>query len=452
MAKSEFYAAVDMIASQRGISRDIVISQVEEALLKAYRRLFDKTSTDPDVTIRLDPKTGHAVVSASKMVVEDVLDPTHEIDIAEVRKVKPDIIAGQTFLVEITPKDFGRIAAQTMRQVLLQGLHHAERDYIYNEFIDREGQLVTAVVRRYDRGNSIIVEIDRGKSSNLDARHAEAWLSSKDQSPVDRYTAGTRMKFVITRVERTERDVRIAVSRSSPDLVRRLLEVEVPEVQSGLVEIRAIAREAGVRTKVAVSAQQEGLDPIGACVGIRGTRIQHIVSELGSEKIDVVPWSPDPARFIANALSPARVSAVSLNESDRTARVLVAEEQASLAIGKEGQNVRLAVRLTSWRIDIVKGNAGDTALLDATSGEANPLREARERAEAAELEWQRAVREERKVKPNRTVDYDSQSYGPLDNVVPGSTVIIRATSRALRIFRDNPEQLIGEYLRTGASE
>jgi N utilization substance protein A len=312
--------------------------------------------------------------------------------------------------------------------------------------------LVTAVVRRYDRGNSIIVEIDRGKSSNLDARHAEAWLSSKDQSPVDRYTAGTRMKFVITRVERTERDVRIAVSRSSPDLVRRLLEVEVPEVQSGLVEIRAIAREAGVRTKVAVSAQQEGLDPIGACVGIRGTRIQHIVSELGSEKIDVVPWSPDPARFIANALSPARVSAVSLNESDRTARVLVAEEQASLAIGKEGQNVRLAVRLTSWRIDIVKGNAGDTALLDATSGEANPLREARERAEAAELEWQRAVREERKVKPNRTVDYDSQSYGPLDNVVPGSTVIIRATSRALRIFRDNPEQLIGEYLRTGASE
>ncbi len=452
MAKSEFYAAVDQIASERGIPRETIIAQVEEALLKAYKRNFDKTSNNPDISVRLDAKTGQAIVYASKLVVEDVLDPLHEIDIEEVRTTRPDVIAGQTFIVEVTPQDFGRIAAQTMRQVLLQGLHHAERSHIYDEFTDREGQLITATVRRFDRNGAIIVEIDRDKSIAVEARHAEAYLWAKDQSPADRYERGARMRFVITRVERNERDVRILVSRSSPDLVRRLLEIEVPEVQSGQVEVRAIAREAGVRTKVAVSAQQEGIDPIGACVGIRGTRIQHIVSELRNEKIDVVPWSPDPARFIANALSPARVSAVSLNEEERTARVVVAEEQASLAIGKEGQNVRLAVKLTSWRIDIVKGRAGETALLDVTTGDSNPLREASERAEAVELEWQRAVREERKVKPNRTIDYDSQSYGPLEHVVPGSTVIIRATSRALRIFRDNPEQMIGEYARSGASE
>src|ERR687893_815093 len=363
--KSDFYAAISQIAAERGIPRESVQEVIEQALIKAYRSFLGNNPPPVEVTVKLDPGTGEA------HVFDDVLDDRLEIDIAEAKLIRPNAELGETVLVESTPRDFGRIAAQTAKQVVLQRIKEVERDQVYGEYMDREGEIVTARVQRYAKGN-VIMELGK----------AEAVMPPKEQSPSDRYHPNTPFKVYLAELKKEERGPRLIVSRARPELIIRLFEMEVPEIYNGAVEIKAIAREPGVRTKVAVAARQEGVDPVGSCVGMRGIRIQNIVNELNNEKIDVVQWSQDPRTFIANALSPATAIEVHLHD-DNTATVIVPDKQQSLAIGKEGQNVRLAAKLTGWKIDIKSA----TDLLS----EERPLDEARSAAEAAALASESAL-------------------------------------------------------------
>jgi transcription termination/antitermination protein NusA len=379
--------------------------------------------------VRLDPQSGSARVYAEKQVVDDVLDDRFEIDISEAVKVKADVQLGEMVMVESTPNDFGRIAAQTAKQVVLQGIKEVERAHIYGEYMDREGELITATVQRITKGNVIL---EMGK--------AEAILPPKEQVDNDRYYHGQRLKVYLMEIRKEDRGPRLIASRTHKNLIMRLFEMEVPEIYNGTVEIKSIAREPGLRTKVAVAARQEGIDPVGSCVGMRGIRIQNIVNELNGEKIDVVQWSSDSKDFIANALSPAQVVEVHLNDDDHTALVIVPDKQLSLAIGKEGQNVRLAAKLAGWRIDIKSA----TALLE----EERAAAEARGYAEAeqmqTEAELSSAKVENRKVRPDGTIVYQNARYGPLGNDLVGETVQLRATSQKLYIYRD--DKLIASYI------
>jgi len=285
--------------------------------------------------------TGKVQVWLERTVVEKVSDPRIEMSLAEARRVKSDVEIGQVVSVEATPANAGRIAAQTAKQVILQRLHEAEHSAIIEEYAGREGSVISGLIQRIEPRQIL-----------LDLGRTEAVLPSTEQVPGERYRVGQRIKVNIVEVAKTAKGPRVIVSRSHPDLVRRLFEVEVPEIHTGVVEVKSIAREAGSRSKVAVAARQEGVDPVGCCVGLRGIRIQNIVSELNSEKIDVVAWSSDPATFIASALNPAQIVSVELNKAEGVATVVVPDRQLSLAIGKEGQNVRLAAKLTGWRIDI----------------------------------------------------------------------------------------------------
>jgi N utilization substance protein A len=287
-------------------------------------------------------------VWAEKAVVERVADPRAEISLADARRVKPDIEIGQTVVVEATPANAGRIAAQTAKQVILQRLHEAEHSAIIEEYAGREGSVVSGLVQRVEQRQ---VFIDLGRT--------EAVLPVNEQVAGERYRIGQRLKVVILEVAKTPKGPKVVVSRSHPDLVRRLFEVEVPEIHSGVVEVKAIAREAGSRSKVAVAARQEGVDPVGCCVGLRGIRIQNIVSELNGEKIDVVAWSIEPGAFVANALSPAQILNVAIDKAGGVATAVVPDRQLSLAIGREGQNVRLAAKLTGWRIDIKSASVAE---------------------------------------------------------------------------------------------
>jgi N utilization substance protein A len=340
--KSDFMAAISQVSAEKGISKEVVIVAIEAALVSAYKRNIPGASTQ-DVIVRLDNETGEVSVYVRREVVEVVRDPKMEMTLEGALAIDRSARLGSIVEEESTPRDFGRIAAQTAKQVILQRLREAERELVFNEFNDREGDIVTGVVQRSD---ARAVVIDLGK--------AEATLPPTEQVPSEAglYKAGKRMKFYLLEIHRTPKGPQIVVSRSHRNLVRRLLELEVPEIFNGTVEIRAIAREPGSRAKVAVSARQEGVDPVGACVGIRGVRIQNVVNELSGERIDVIEWSPDPAAFVGKALSPAQVVSVTLNEVEKTATVLVPERQLSLAIGKEGQNARLAAKLTNWRVDI----------------------------------------------------------------------------------------------------
>ncbi|PMP87067.1 MAG: transcription termination/antitermination protein NusA, partial [Chloroflexus aggregans] len=292
--KSDFYAAITQIASERGIPKEAIIDVMERALVSAYKRLLGPNPPAVEVTVKLDPVSGMARVYAEKQVVDEVYDERFEIDLNSARQIKPDVQIGETVLVESTPRDFGRIAAQTAKQVVLQGIKEIERSYIYNEFEDREGELVTATVQRNNgpRGN-VILEIGK----------AEAIIPPKEQVANDRYYHGQRLKVLLLEVKKDDRGPRLIASRAHKNLINRLFEMEVPEIYNGSVEIKSVAREPGLRTKVAVAARQEGIDPVGSCVGMRGIRIQNIVNELNGEKIDVVQWSSDPREYIANALS-----------------------------------------------------------------------------------------------------------------------------------------------------
>ncbi len=352
--------AITQLSAEKNLPAEVVLGAVEAALVSAYRK--DSFAANQDIAVKIDPATGKVQVWAKKTVVEVPKDGRSEISLDEARRINPDVDVGDSVEVEATPHNAGRIAAQTAKQVILQRLHEAEHSAIFGEYAGKEGDIITGLVRRIEPKQ---VFIDLGRT--------EAILPAAEQVPNEKYRVGQRLKVYLLEVSRTTRGSRVVVSRSHPEMLRRLLELEVPEVVNGMVEIKAIAREAGYRSKVAVTAHQEGVDPVGCCVGLRGIRIQNVVSELNGEKIDVVAWSSDAAVFVTNALSPAQVLKVGLN--DESATVVVPDRQLSLAIGKEGQNVRLAAKLTGWRIDIKS----------ASEAEAERMAEAELSAEESEV-------------------------------------------------------------------
>ncbi len=353
--KNEFMVAITQVCHERQLSEDVVLEAVEVALVSAYKRNYGGNS----ISAKIDKVTGDLSIYAEKEVVEDVLDPQNEISLEDAQAIDPDVEFGDVVKVENVPADFGRIAAQTTKQVILQRIREAERDALYQAYADREGEIINTTVQKVDPHQAIL---SLGK--------VEAVLPRSEQIPSERYNAGQRIRAYIAQVNKTPRGPQIIVSRTHRNLLRRLLEVEVPEIYNGTVEIKAIAREAGYRSKVAVAALQEGVDPVGSCVGMRGVRIQGIVNELGGEKIDVAEWSPVMSTFISNALSPAKVLNVILLDlltNDKTAMVVVPDQQLSLAIGKEGQNARLAAKLTNWRIDIKSATEAASEAIERAS-------------------------------------------------------------------------------------
>jgi N utilization substance protein A len=341
--KSEFTLAFNEITERFGLSYETVMDALEAAMVSAYRRSVNASSAQA-IQAKIDPANGEVDIYAEKEVVDSVENPMTEVTMVEAREVEPEIEMGDMVMVKSTPEDFGRVAAQTAKQVILQRLREAERDAQYDEFIEREGDMVHGTVHSITP-QAVTVGLGR----------AEAILPRNQQIPGERFRVRDRIRVYVLEVRKSSRGPVIVVSRTHPNMLRRLLEMEVPEINQGLVEIKAIAREAGKRAKVAVAALRDGIDPVGACVGLRGVRIQSIVRDLNDEKIDVIEWNPDSAAFISKALSPARVSGVYLDDdpmNGKTAAVVVPEDQLSLAIGRAGVNARLAARLTGWRIDI----------------------------------------------------------------------------------------------------
>lgn len=338
--KSEFEIAITQLAADRNLDPRVILEAIEMALVSAYKRNYGSSQ---NVSVTLDPRTGQAQVYVKKVVTEQVEDEGNEIALDEAHLIDASAKVGDFVDVEVKPRNFGRIAAQTAKQVITQRIREAERDSVYVEYAEREGELVNGTIRNVDaRSNNVVVSLGK----------AEAILPRSEQIPREHYRFGQRIRVYIVAVERSVRGPQITVSRTHPDLLKRLLELEVPEIYSGTVEVKGIAREPGFRSKVAVAALQSGVDPVGSCVGMRGVRIQNIVNELVGEKIDVVEWNKDERVYIANALSPAKVIDVYLNPVEKNAKVIVPDRALSLAIGKEGQNARLAARLTGWRIDI----------------------------------------------------------------------------------------------------
>ncbi|CAI9390830.1 MULTISPECIES: transcription termination factor NusA [Bacillaceae] len=335
---SELVDALVLLEKEKGISREVIMDAMEAALISAYRRNFNQAQ---NVRIDLNLGAGSMRVLARKEVVDEVFDPRLEISLEDAQKINPNYEVEDIVELEVTPKDFGRIAAQTAKQVVTQRVREAERGIIYSEFIDREEDIMTGIVQRQD---SKFIYVSLGK--------IEAILPTNEQMPNEHYKPHDRIKVFLTKVEKTTKGPQIFVSRTHPGLLKRLFEMEVPEIYDGTVEIKSVAREAGDRSKISVHSENEEVDPVGSCVGPKGTRVQTIVNELKGEKIDIVKWSSDPTVFVANALSPSKVLEVIVNEEDKATTVIVPDYQLSLAIGKRGQNARLAAKLTGWKIDI----------------------------------------------------------------------------------------------------
>jgi N utilization substance protein A len=362
--KSEFLLAFNQICSDRGLSREVVLEALQMALVSAYRRDVD-TDTGQNVMAKVDLETGKARIFVEKQVVDEVTDPEQEIALGRARAIKSDVEVGEGVFIDDTPDDFGRIAAQSAKQIILQRIREAEREARYAQYVQQEGEIVHGAVQSI-KSQVVILHIEG----------IEAVLPRSQQVPGERYTLHQRLRAYVLEVRKTSRGPQITLSRSHKNMLRRLLELEVPEIFNGAVEIKSIAREAGSRSKVAVAARQPGVDPVGACVGMRGVRIQSIVNELGGEKIDIIEWNPDPAAFIAKALSPARVLGVHLEEDPaqgKTASVVVPDDQLSLAIGRSGQNARLAAKLTGWRIDIQGVTEAATWALQQVNEDPNVL-------------------------------------------------------------------------------
>ena len=340
--KSDFVIALTQLAAERHLPREQVLQAIEAALASALKK--DSLVVGQNISVKLNPNsTGDPIsVFATKTVVEDVEDTEKEIPLQEARKIKKDAALGEEVPVESLQLEFSRIAAQTAKQVVLQRLREVERELIFQEFMERTNDVMSGVVEQMESGRVIVLEMGR----------AQAVLPPEEQVPTERYKKGQRLKILVLDVRRTSKGPEILVSRSHKDLLKRLFEIEVPEVFNGMVEIKSIARESGSRSKVAVAARQDGIDPVGSCIGMRGNRIQSIVNELQGEKIDVVRWDKDIKVLISNALSPSEVVHVEMDKDEETALVVVPERQLSLAIGKEGQNARLAARLTGFRLDI----------------------------------------------------------------------------------------------------
>lgn len=365
-SQDEFSSAMSQIAEEKGISIDKVTETIAAAIAAAYRRDYGKRGQD--IRAIFDVKTGQARIFKVMTVAEPVLpqglregearlqNPDAEFTLADAQKHKPDVGVGDEIFFEVTPKDphYGRIAAQTAKQVIIQRIREAERQATFDAFKGKENEILNGNIQRLENGN---VFVDLGRATGI--------LFPSEQVPTEHYRVNQRIKVFIAKVDMTTRGTDIILSRAHPGMLRKLFELEVPEVYGGIVEIKAVAREAGVRSKVAVVSHQDGVDPVGSCIGQRGTRIQTIISELSGEKIDIIQWDDDPVRFVAHALSPAKVVAVDLRDDEHKAVVHVNDDQLSLAIGKRGQNVRLAAKLTGWRIDIVK--TGEAEVVEGSS-------------------------------------------------------------------------------------
>ena len=338
----EFIGALKEIVKDKGISEDLLFTTIEDALVAAYKKNYaGPTSSAQNVKVTIDRETGEIHVYSQKVVVEEVFDNVTEIGLEEAQEIKPTYDLDDVVDFEVTPKNFGRVAAQLAKGVVTQRIREAERSIIYGEYKEKEYDIITGTVLREDKGN---VFVNIGK--------LETAIGPNEQIPREKYKFNEKIKLYVVEVKNTSKGAQIIVSRTHPGLVKRLFELEVPEIYEGVVEIKSISREAGSRSKIAVVSHDENVDPMGACVGPKGARVQNIVNELKGEKIDIIKWSKNPEEFIENSLSPAIVLCVTVDEDKKSAKVIVDDSQLSLAIGKEGQNVRLAAKLTNWKIDI----------------------------------------------------------------------------------------------------
>ena len=338
----EFIGALKEIVKDKGISEDLLFTTIEDALVAAYKKNYaGPTSSAQNVKVTIDRETGEIHVYSQKVVVEEVFDNVTEIGLEEAQEIKPTYDLDDVVDFEVTPKNFGRVAAQLAKGVVTQRIREAERSIIYGEYKEKEYDIITGTVLREDKGN---VFVNIGK--------LETAIGPNEQIPREKYKFNEKIKLYVVEVKNTSKGAQIIVSRTHPGLVKRLFELEVPEIYEGVVEIKSISREAGSRSKIAVVSHDENVDPMGACVGPKGARVQNIVNELKGEKIDIIKWSKNPEEFIENSLSPAKVLSVTVDEDKKSAKVIVDDSQLSLAIGKEGQNVRLAAKLTNWKIDI----------------------------------------------------------------------------------------------------
>ncbi|OGB74303.1 transcription termination factor NusA [candidate division Kazan bacterium RBG_13_50_9] len=335
-------SAINQISEEKGIPKEVILETVEAALAAAYRKDFGQK--EQIIVAKIDPETEKTRIFVVHKIVEEVEDPMKEVSLKDAKKIdKKAEIGGEVKEEVFPPAEYGRVAAQTAKQVILQRLREAERDIIYREYKEKEGQLVQGTVQRIEGD---VVMIDIGKTSGI--------LFPSEQSRSDRYYVGQRFKVYIVEVQSSGKDPQVVVSRAHPEMIKRLFEMEVPEIAAGTVEIKAIAREAGVRSKVAVRSTEEAIDPVGSLVGRRGVRVQAVMAEIGEEKIDIVLWDDDPKKFIVSALAPAKIEAVELNEETKSAKIKAAPDQLSLTIGRAGQNVRLASKLSGWQIEVDK--------------------------------------------------------------------------------------------------
>ncbi len=362
MTNKDFFAALEDLEKEKGISREVFLEALENALVSACKKQY--AGTVGTVEIKLNPEKGTFDFFTVKTVVEEVTDRENEITLEDAQKIKKSYKLGDRAYEKFVPKDFSRIAAQTAKQVILQKIHETEREAAMSEFSDKEGELLMGVVRKIDAKN-VYVEIGKGQIEGL--------MLPSDQVPGEKYNVNDKIKVFVKRVKSGFRGAQVMVSRSAPGLVRKLFEEEVPEIKQGTVSIKAISREAGARSKIAIFSEDERVDAIGACVGNKGARVNAIVEELKGEKIDIIPWSDNPLEFIAKALSPAQVISVTQLEGEKTAMAVVPDDKLSLAIGKDGQNARLAVRLTGWKIDVKSKSAAEK--LGMSAGEESPEEE-----------------------------------------------------------------------------
>ncbi len=348
----EFFAAIALIEQEKGIPKGYMVEKITQALLSAYKR--DHEEVGDNVVVDVDEEKGSVRMYIKKDVVEVVDHPGTEIELEEARERLPHAQLGDVIRIEVKTKDFGRIAAQTARQVIIQGMREAERGMVYDQFSSKEHELLTGMITRIDpRSGGVSLRIGTGNEST------DAFLATGEQVRTEQYVEGTRLKVYLVEVRRSTKGPQVLISRTHPGLVKRLFELEVPEIFDGTVEIKSISREAGSRTKLAVWSADPNVDPIGACVGPRGQRVNNIVEELRGEKVDIIKWSEDPAQYIAAALAPSDVISVEVFAESKSCRVVVPDDQLSLAIGKEGQNARLSAKLTGWKIDIKPESAAE---------------------------------------------------------------------------------------------
>lgn len=353
----ELILALEELEKEKGIKKEYVLESIETALVTAYKRNFDALE---NVKVVMDPQTGATHIYSIKEVMENVNDPALEISLTEAQKINKAVDFGESVDVEIVPRDFGRIAAQTAKQVIIQKIREVEREIVFSEFNERKGEIVSGLIQKADHN---IVVMDLGK--------LEGVMPTKEQIPTEHYKVNDKIKGYVLDVEKGAKGApQVIVSRSHPDFVRKLLEFEIPEIYEGVIEIKSVSRDPGYRSKVAVYSPDPNIDPVGSCVGQKGVRIQNVINELNGEKIDVIEWNEDPAIYIAAALLPAQILAVDIKEDEKFAQVIVPDDQLSLAIGKSGQNARLAARLTNWKIDI-KSETQYREMLNSVNQEEN---------------------------------------------------------------------------------